>query len=106
MSKTSSTSAHHVENKEMTTREKVASIYIADGCAKGECTYAVGNVSYQLPICQQCCEKRWASYGKEFVEALERVAWTPDWVARIAPCAFVDPETEKEKGAHPRPARK
>lgn len=73
------------------TREKVASVYIADSCAgKFQCERKdYNNYTFVVPKCQRCCHERWALFGKEFIEALDRADWDHAWADKIASCAFV-----------------
>lgn len=79
-----------VSTAAVTTREKVASVYIADTCS-GEyrCDVRDQDMVYTTPQCRACCEKHWAPFGKDFVEALERASLDERWADKIAACAFV-----------------
>lgn len=91
-----------VATEDMKTREKVASVYIADTCfGMYQCDTGFVRPGVEMPDCKECCEKRWASFGNEFVEALDAAALSGRWAHNIAPCAFVSTNGEK-----PRPATK
>lgn len=84
------------------THEKIATTHIADSCfGIYPCDVSKPDLSFTMPRCRDCCEKRWAFFGNEFVEALDGSALSGRWARNIAPCAFV----AGSKDEKPRPAK-